>query len=214
MFAGKKKKRKKLQSSASEAAYIERVTEDGFYEVSNAQAWVGRFTYDIANITIRRSKEAKLRIGRFCSISENLTVYLGGNHRTDWVTTYPFGKLYTDIFGQHVIEGHPHSKGDVVIGNDVWIGASVTIMSGVTIGDGAVIAAGSHVVSDVEAYAIVGGNPARLIRHRFTENMRQKLVQLKWWELPPEKIVALIPALCDTPDDATIDAWLRLKTSQ
>lgn len=84
---------------------------------------------------------------------------MGGNHRTDWLTTYPFGHIHKDIFTNFSGVGHPATKGSVVIGNDVWIGTNVTIMSGVSIGDGAVIANNSHVVKDVLPYSIVGGNP-------------------------------------------------------
>jgi acetyltransferase-like isoleucine patch superfamily enzyme len=94
---------------------------------------------------------AKLTVGNFCSIGNSVNIYLGGNHRTDWVTTYPFGHILQEKFDAFNGKGHPATKGDVVIGNDVWIGDNVTIMSGVTIGDGAVIANNSHVVKNVES---------------------------------------------------------------
>ncbi len=87
-------------------------------------------------------------------------------------------------------------KGDTVVGNDVWIGAGVTVMPGVHIGDGAIIAAHSVVTKDVAPYAIVGGNPARLIRKRFGDDLIDYLLRIKWWDWPPEKIFANLDALC------------------
>lgn len=105
----------------------------------------GKHSY--GNITKHwENDNATLIVGKFCSIASNVHVYLGGNHRTDWVTTYPFGHVNKEHFNNFDGKGHPTTKGDVIIGNDVWIGDNVTIMSGVTVGDGAVIANNSHVV--------------------------------------------------------------------
>lgn len=139
---------------------------------------------------------AKLHIGAFCSIATKCTVFLGGNHRVDRITTYPFGHINQSIF-HHDGSGHPCTKGDVTIGNDVWIGHNVTIMSGVTIGDGAVIAANSHVVKDVEPYSIYGGNPACLIRYRFSDDIIRKLLQIQWWNWEDTKINEHVQDLCD-----------------
>jgi len=110
-------------------------------------------------------------------------IYLGSEHRVDYITTYLFGYLHTDIFNLNRKYDEKITKGNVNIGNDVWIGENVTIMSGVTIGDGAVIANSSHVVKSVEPYSIVGGNPAKLIRYRFSEEQIAKLLDIKWyWE--------------------------------
>jgi acetyltransferase-like isoleucine patch superfamily enzyme len=132
-------------------------------------------------------------------------VFTGGNHRKDWVTTYPFGHINQHVFNAFNGVGHPASKGDVIIGNDVWIGMNTTIMSGVTIGDGAIVANNSHVVKDVEPYALVGGNPAKFIKYRFSAEQIQKLLEIKWWNLPIDKINKLSPFLCN-PD---IDEFIR-----
>ena len=87
----------------------------------------GKYTYGRPRI-YSWSKNTKLIIGNFCSIAENVKIYLDGNHRTDWVTTYPFGHINTHVFNNFNGYGHPSSKGDVIIGNDVWIGDNVTIM--------------------------------------------------------------------------------------
>jgi acetyltransferase-like isoleucine patch superfamily enzyme len=105
----------------------------------------GKYTYGNPNIYYQ-NPQTNLTIGNFCSIAANVNIYLGGNHRTDWVTTYPFGHIHQNKFNDFNGDGHPSTKGNVIIGNDVWIGLDVTIMSGVTIGDGVVIANNSHVV--------------------------------------------------------------------
>jgi acetyltransferase-like isoleucine patch superfamily enzyme len=154
------------------------------------------YSYGIENITKHSWGEgAELKIGSFCSIATNCHVFLGGNHRTDYITTYPFGFIHEDVFDSVKSRGHPATKGNVVIGNDVWIAANVTIMSGVTVGDGAVIACNSHVVKDVAPYSMVGGNPARLIRYRFSDDIIAKLLKLQWWNLPVSVIKKIIPLL-------------------
>ena len=151
---------------------------------------------------------ASLVIGNFCSIASGCTIYLGGNHRHDWVTTYPFGHIHTHVFNTYNGDGHPGTKGDVIIGNDVWIGANVTIMSGVTIGDGAVIANNSHVVRNVEPYTLVGGNPAQLIRPRFQPEQIDKLLAIKWWDWEESKINQFAPLLCNNNIDVFIERAL------
>ncbi len=156
----------------------------------------GRYTYGQPNI-IWANDNAKLKIGNFCSIGGNVNIYLGGNHRTDWITTYPFGHIHQNIFNNFNGVGHPSTRGDVNIGNDVWIASNVTIMSGVTIGDGAIIANNSHVVKDVEPYSITGGNPARLIKYRFTQAQIDKLLEIKWWYWDDDKINKFTHLLCN-----------------
>jgi acetyltransferase-like isoleucine patch superfamily enzyme len=131
---------------------------------------VGRFTYGFENLSVREWNEgAALKIGAFCSLANDITIFLGGNHRTDWITTFPFGHIYQDELGGSDILGHPSTKGNVVIGNDVWIGAGAIILSGVNVGRGAIVAAGSVVNKNVPPYAIVGGIPAKVIKYRWDE---------------------------------------------
>ena len=151
-------------------------------------------------------KENQIKIGNFCSIAKNFNIYMGGNHRTDWVTTFPFGHCNTDVFNGYNGDGHPTTKGDVIIGNDVWIGANVTILSGVTVGDGAVIGINSLVVKNVEPYSIVGGNPAKFIKYRFSKEQIEKLLEIKWWDWDDDKINKFTPLLCNSNIDEFINA--------
>lgn len=169
--------------------------------IGNSLITIGRFTYGFENISVKQWGEgASLQIGSFCSIANPVTIFLGGNHRTDWITTFPFGHIYQDELGNPAISGHPSSKGDVSIGHDVWIGSGVTIMSGVTIGTGAVLAANSTVIKDVQPYEIVGGNPAKAIKKRFDNGTIELLMKLSWWNLPLETIREICKDLSSPPD--------------
>ncbi len=161
------------------------------------QYTVGKYTYGAPKVHWGDSSGTKLSIGSFCSIGKNVNIYLGGNHNINWVTTYPFGHIHTDIFDKFTGTGHPTTKGNVVIGNDVWIADDVTIMSGVTIDDGAVIANNSHVVKNIKPYSLVGGNPAKHIRYRFSEKHIVKLMKIQWWNLPDSVINDLTPFMCN-----------------
>jgi virginiamycin A acetyltransferase len=137
----------------------------------------------------------KLIIGKFCMIASDVKFIMNGaNHLTESISSYPFA-----IFGngwEHAMDGkHYPNKGDVNIANDVWLGYNATIMAGVSIGDGAIIATNSTVVKDVAPYSIVGGNPAKEIKKRFSESDINTLLKLKWWDLSAEKITQLVPYL-------------------
>jgi len=168
----------------------------------------GKYSYGHPIIHNWNDPNIKLNVGNFTSIAANVHVYLSGNHRHDWVTTYPFGHINHNVFDNFNGVGHPSSKGDVVIGNDVWIGNNATIMSGITIGDGAVVACNSHVVKNVEPYSMIGGNPARFIKYRFTQEQIEKLLEIKWWNWDDEKINKFTPLLCN-PD---IDEFIKAAT--
>uniref|UniRef100_A0A6C0BZS6 Acetyltransferase n=1 Tax=viral metagenome TaxID=1070528 RepID=A0A6C0BZS6_9ZZZZ len=157
----------------------------------------GDYTYGSDNISLLDfTHKYKVKIGKFCSIANNITIYLDANHRTDWVTTYPFGHINQKVFNKFDGKGHPSGKGDVIIGNDVWIGEGSSVASGVKIGDGAVIASKSHVVKDVDPYSIVGGNPAKLIKYRFSEKVIEHLLKIKWWDWSIQKINENTHLLC------------------
>jgi acetyltransferase-like isoleucine patch superfamily enzyme len=165
----------------------------------------GDYTYGYDNLTIKDFETGeKLRIGKFCSLSSKITILLGGGHPTRNVSTYPFGVLDTDKFRGAI--NKEKSIKDTTIGKDVWIGHGVTILTGITIGDGAVIAANSNVIKDVDPYSIVGGNPAKFIKKRFTDEQISHLLEIKWWDLSDEKINEILPYICSED----IDGFIKL----
>jgi acetyltransferase-like isoleucine patch superfamily enzyme len=156
---------------------------------------VGRYTYGHEGMALINS-EGQVRIGSFCSIAP-CSCMLDGGHHCEWVSTYPFA-AFQSVAG-HSPDTMVVRYGDVHVGNDVWIGRGAMIRAGVTIGDGAVVAAQAHVTRDVPPYAIVGGNPARVIKMRFPSDVVERLLASRWWDLPDERISELAPLLC-SPD--------------
>lgn len=136
----------------------------------------------------------KLYIGRYCSIARQVEIFLGGYHRADWVTTYPFPafELWAEL--QDRLD-HAPPRGDVVIGSDVWIGEGVTVMAGVRIGHGAVIGARAVVTKDVPPYAVVAGNPGQVVKRRFDEATIAALLEIAWWRWPEARVRANLPLL-------------------
>lgn len=163
---------------------------------------IGEHTYGFPRV-LSWGEGSTLEIGRYCSIAEEVVILLGGEHRPDWITTYPFSATFPEA---SEFSGHPRSKGNVVIGHDVWIGQGAMILSGVTVGNGAVVAARSLVVDDVPPYAVVGGNPARIIRYRFSSSQIEALESIQWWHWPREKIVAFLPLMLSNRTDEFIEA--------
>jgi len=143
-----------------------------------------------------------LRIGAYCSIAGNVQIFLGGQHRIDWVSSYPFQVFLPEA--KH-IKNPCGSRGDVVIGSDVWLCSNCTILSGVTVGHGAVIASGAVISRDVAPYAVMAGNPARNVRWRFDEPIRLALLESSWWEWPEEEIRQIVDKLCSDNIDEFID---------
>lgn len=139
----------------------------------------------------------RLIIGRFCSIACGARfLFNSANHTLASLSTYPF-PIFFEQWGLDVknVAAAWDNKGDIVIGNDVWIGYEAVINAGVTIGDGAIIATRAVVTRDVPPYTIVGGTPARPIRKRFSDEVISKLLELKWWDWPTEKIAQNIQAI-------------------
>jgi len=143
-----------------------------------------------------------LTIGKYCSISSNVKILLGGEHRTDFVSTYPFNVL---LPGCRRLTGHPSSKGNVEIGHDVWIGLGATILSGVRIGNGGVVGAQSVVARDIPPYAIATGAPATVVKHRFPPEVIEQLQRIQWWNWSRERIQAAAPLLMNSDIQAFLE---------
>lgn len=173
--------------------------------ITNPNIVVGDFTYyddfeDVYNFEKNVKYHFdfigdKLIIGKFCMIASGATFIMnGGNHLTEAISAYPFAIFGDDWANAMDGKDYPH-KGDTIIGNDVWIGHNATIMPGVTVGDGAIISTNATVTKNVEPYTIVGGNPAKPIRKRFSEEQIAILLKLKWWEWKIEKITRNVSIL-------------------
>ncbi|WP_277443080.1 CatB-related O-acetyltransferase [Pelotomaculum isophthalicicum] len=155
---------------------------------------VGKYTYGTPTIISFPGDINKVSIGSYCSIADGVTILVGGNHRVDWITTFPIRLMFELV--KEPDEGVVASKGDVIIGSDVWIGNGATILSGVEIGSGAVIGARAVVTKSVPPYAIVVGNPGKVVKKRFSESQIKRLLEICWWEWPPEVIAANVGMLC------------------
>ncbi len=131
----------------------------------------------------------KLYIGNYVCIGAEAIILLGGNntHRNDWFSNYPFM--------DHIVESY-QQRGNTVLGNGCWIGMRAVLMPGVKLGEGCVVAVGSVVTKDVEPYTIVGGNPAKVIKKRFSDEVIKRILELKIYDLPEEKIDSLQDVLC------------------
>jgi len=141
---------------------------------------IGPFTYFATDLELRTYLPGeRIFIGSFSSIGDQVLITTGGLHRTDVASTYPFTMLDTY-----------RSTANTTIGSDVWVGTRAMIRGGVTVGDGAVIGAGAVVFTDVPPYAIAAGNPAEIIRYRFSAPTIERLLRIAWWEWPPAAVWA------------------------
>lgn len=170
---------------------------------------IGRGSYGVPQVH-DWNEGSTLKIGSFCSISAYVQIYLGGEHRIDWVTTSPLNVM----FENKEITDHGRSKGDVTIGNDVWICGNAIILSGVKIGDGAVIGNGAVVSRDVEPYSIVAGNPAKHIKYRFSSEIIAELQQIKWWDWPESILREHMHQLLNSDIDSFIKFAKELRTQK
>ncbi|HEX3517850.1 MAG TPA: CatB-related O-acetyltransferase, partial [Solirubrobacteraceae bacterium] len=178
----------------------ERAVEEHLY--SSERLSMGRCSYGDPLVATFPGDTAHVRVGAFCSIGPDVILMDGGDHRVDWVSTFPF-RAYLDLPGAYA-DGHPRSRGDIEIGNDVWIGRGARVRSGVRVGDGAVIGAYSVVTRDVRPYAVVVGAPAREVRRRFSDEQVAALQQIAWWEWSMEAIERSVGSLCTDEVDAFI----------
>ncbi|MCA2375435.1 type B chloramphenicol O-acetyltransferase [Agrobacterium sp. 22-211-1] len=175
--------------------------------VKNPNLVVGKYSYysgyyhghsfeDCARYLLPDEGADRLVIGSFCSIGSGAAFIMAGNqgHRNEWISTFPFFFM-PEVPEFEGAENGYLPAGDTVIGNDVWIGSEAIIMPGIKIGDGAVIGTRALVTKNVEPYTIVGGNPARTIRKRFDDDDIARLLKMKWWEWPAERLKAAMPLM-------------------
>ena len=172
--------------------------------IGHSNIEVGKYTYyDGQNFTSRVTHHYdfigdKLIIGKFCQIGRNVEFIMNGaNHQMNSVSTYPF-YIFKGWEQEPPIKEDLPYKGDTVIGNDVWIGQSATFLPGVHVGDGCIIGANAVVASDIPPYSVVVGNPAKVIRKRFDDEMIELLEKLQWWNLSEKQIQKIIPLLSNS----------------
>ena len=160
--------------------------------IENIHLWhADRGTYFDRNVNIISwSDNYHIHLGKYNSIGRDCNFFLHANHRIDWITTSSqlWGPVTPDVVNLHMEMGHPTCKGDIIVENDVWIGAKSTIMSGVKIHNGAVVGANSTVTKDVPPYAIVVGNPAKIIKYRFSDYEIDSLLKIAWWDWTEDRI--------------------------
>lgn len=187
-----KKKKKKARTNAK-------------YQIvtPSKQIEVGRYTYGTIDARIVPNRSEKLIIGEFCSIGPDVVFLVSVEHPYRGLSTYPFKTLIQDAGPE------AESKGDIVVDDDVWIGTRAIICSGVHIGKGAIVAAGAVVTKDIPPYAIVGGNPAKLIRYRFSEPVISKLLEFDFSKLTEEKIISLQGSLYKELNEDNVEELLQ-----
>jgi acetyltransferase-like isoleucine patch superfamily enzyme len=162
---------------------------------------LGRSTYGHPRVFADRHGRERLIVGRYCALAG--TWILGGNHGPDRISIFPF-RINFGMDGDY--DEWPVPTGDTIVGSDVWACENCLVLPGVTIGDGAIIAAGAVVTKDVPPYAIVGGNPAKVLRYRFDEAQREALLEIRWWDWPEDRIRAAV-SLFESED---VDRFIEL----
>jgi hypothetical protein len=166
----------------------------------------GVHTYGIPTVLTFPYEHTKLIIGNYSAVAG--THMLGGQHAIKHVASYPL-RIHMQLPGAGE-DGNPAKRGNIVIGSDCWVTFGSWVQGGITIGDGAVVATGSMVTKDVPPYAIVGGNPAKIIAYRHTEEQIAALLEIKWWDWPEDEVREAAPYLASEDIDAFI-AYARQK---
>ncbi|HWC26501.1 MAG TPA: CatB-related O-acetyltransferase [Solirubrobacteraceae bacterium] len=190
--------RRSLNRAESSVALQERVQQ----HLADGTLVMGNMSYYAPNVVKYAGDTGRVIIGNFASVAPDADFYVGGLHRTEWVSQYGL-RAMLDLPGAHE-DGFTHGRGDIVVGSDTWVTNGATVMSGVTIGDGAVVGTKAVVAKDVRPYAIVVGNPAREIRRRFSDEQVEALLRIRWWDWPTEKVKQHVE-LISSPD---VDAFI------
>ncbi|MGH6760897.1 MAG: type B chloramphenicol O-acetyltransferase [Phyllobacterium sp.] len=194
-------------------------------QVKNPNIRYGRYSYysgyyhghsfdDCARFLMPDREDVdKLIIGSFCSIGSGAAFIMAGNqgHRHEWATTFPLFYMSEEPAFAGSLDGYAPA-GDTIVGNDVWIGSEAMIMPGIRVGHGAVIGSRALVTRDVEPYAIVGGNPAKTIRKRFSDADIALLLEMQWWDWPLDRIKSATKLLCDGDIAALHAHWKGFAT--
>lgn len=173
--------------------------ETRFHFADNPNFTVGKHTYGIPFLRVYHHPY-RVTIGAFCSIAEDCQLLIGGSHKISNVSSYPF-----NAYRRHFPSTPPelftcNPDNYIEIGNDVWFGRHVIVLNGVTIGDGAVIGAGTVVSKDVPPYAVVVGNPMRIIKYRFDPETIDAIQGTEWWNLDDSDIDRLVPLMGNIPE--------------
>lgn len=167
---------------------------------------IGKYSWGHLTIA-NKSPGCALTVGRYCSFAFGVEVFLGGEHRTDFVSTYRFGKYPPFDEWYAPSEQTAVGRGDITIGNDVWIGRGAMILSGVTLGDGVIVGAGSVVRQSAPPYAIVVGNPARVAGFRFAPEQIEALLRIRWWDWDEERVRGALEQIMSDDIQAFIDSY-------
>lgn len=188
-------------------------------QITNPNIIVGRHSYYsgyyhahsfddcVRYLNPERDDVDKLMIGSFCSIGSGAVFMIAGNqgHRTDWVSSFPFFYQQNPHFAE-AKDGFARA-GDTCIGNDVWIGSEAMIMPGITIGDGAIIASRAVVTKDVAPYEVVGSNPAKHIKYRFSPAQIEMLLEMQWWTWSDERLSQCMELMCSADISGLYQFW-------
>ena len=193
-------------------AFIECIRDDASYwlrdYINDDRTVAGEYTYFDTRITFGLwQPEDSITIGKFCSLARDITIFGGGEHFINRATAYPFVLMFAEERTKRLVDAKDTSA--TIIGNDVWVGYGATIMSGVKIGNGAVVGAKAVVAKDIPDYAIAVGNPAKVVRYRFTPQTIQRLLNLSWWTWDLSKILANLDLLYQNPDTWAVDLQFR-----
>lgn len=190
--------RRSLNRAESSVALQERAQQ----HLADGTLVMGNMSYYAPNVVRYAGDTGRVIIGNFASVAPDADFYVGGLHRTEWVSQYGL-RAMLDLPGAHE-DGFTHGRGDIVVGSDTWVTNGCTVMSGVTIGDGAVIGTKAVVARDVRPYAIVVGNPAREIRRRFGDEQVEALLRIRWWDWPTETVRRHVALICSPDVDAFV----------
>jgi acetyltransferase-like isoleucine patch superfamily enzyme len=193
---------RRLHRSLNNAERSVALQERAQQHLADGTLVMGTMSYYAPNVIKYTGDTGRVVVGNFASVAPDADFYVGGQHRTEWVSQYGLRAMLA-LPGAHE-DGFTHGRGDIVVGSDTWVTNGCTVMSGVTIGDGAVVGTKAVVAKDVRPYAVVVGNPAREIRRRFSDAQIDALLRIRWWDWPTETVKAHVDLIASPNVDAFI----------